>query len=420
MKAVNFTYARIGILCLITFLSISVVFGQAPKFSFQNPTLISGTDKQVNAVYRFPSVITGVDALVTIQGITGNISLRNIDRTADGYGEAFQPEYKIGGLSNAYIDFLITFVQAGTNTSLNQPLVDVTGLDIDGDTQSGLMLMEFNRVDMGNGVCDFNFNNTQLVISQTGTAFTGANITGVLFGALVDTSAKEVMFTVSSSNVTSFTYRVGANNLTTNAGTRYASLYFKKFTYDYDILPVSPVKSFNGSNTTDKVKLNWSLSSGNSLTSVELEKSNSAGKFQPIAEYMVNVDGNMENNFSYSDNQAQGDVFLYRLKMTNAFGKIEYSNVLSFKMKGPIKNDMKVFPTIVSSSITVNITAEAQENSVMRVTDMWGRTVKEQKITLQEGNNSLIAAGFEQFQKGNYVVSIHTSGGITSKQIIIQ
>ncbi|MBS1655842.1 MAG: hypothetical protein JSU05_13405, partial [Bacteroidetes bacterium] len=123
MKAVNFTHARIGILCLISFFSVSVIFGQAPKFSFQNPTLVSGTDKQVNAVYRFPSVITGVDALVTIQGITGNISLRNIDRTADGYGEAFQPEYKIGGLSNAYIDFLITFVQAGTNTSLDQPLV---------------------------------------------------------------------------------------------------------------------------------------------------------------------------------------------------------------------------------------------------------------------------------------------------------
>lgn len=420
MKAVNFTHARIGILCLISFFSVSVIFGQAPKFSFQNPTLVSGTDKQVNAVYRFPSVITGVDALVTIQGITGNISLRNIDRTADGYGEAFQPEYKIGGLSNAYIDFLITFVNSGTNTSLSQPLVDVTGLDIDGDNQSGLLLMEFNRVDMGNGVCDFNFNNTQLVISQAGTAFTGANITGLLFGALVDTSAKEVMFTVSSSNVTSFTYRVGANNLTTNASTRYASLYFKKFTYDYDILPVSPLKSFNGSNTTNNIKLNWTLNSDNSVSSVELEKSNSSGKFQPIAEYMVNVDGNTENNFSYSDNQVQGDVFLYRLKMTNAFGKTEYSNVLSFKMKSTPKNEMKVYPTIVNSSITVNINSDIQDNSVMRITDMTGRTVKEQKVSLQKGNNSLTATGFEQLQKGNYVVSMHTSSGITSKQIIIQ
>ena len=41
---------------------------QVTSLSFSNPTLISGTDLQVGAVYRFSNVATAIDALVEITG----------------------------------------------------------------------------------------------------------------------------------------------------------------------------------------------------------------------------------------------------------------------------------------------------------------------------------------------------------------
>src|SRR5258705_4268567 len=258
---------------------------QAPIYRFKNPTLISGTGGQVNAVYRFPNVSTSgpnMDALVKIQNKVGNITLVNIDRTLDGYSEAFQPEYTLGGVTNAYFDFQITFVLTGTNTAASQPLVDVSALDIDGLDTFGYTIKEFNRVDMGGGVCSFNLLGSQLTVSYPGTAFDGNNFTGILFGALVDTLAKEVMFSVSNANVTSFIYRAGANSLLPAASSRYASLYFKKFNYpDNVILSARNLVSFSGVSVENKRNLKWALADGNDAASVQLEKSFNGTSFIP-------------------------------------------------------------------------------------------------------------------------------------------
>ena len=80
-------YASLWLLLLLTTLSGSLL-AQAPIYRFQNPTLYAGSDRQVGAHYRFSNVTTGVDALVSIDSMSAGISLQNIDRTLDGYGEA--------------------------------------------------------------------------------------------------------------------------------------------------------------------------------------------------------------------------------------------------------------------------------------------------------------------------------------------
>jgi hypothetical protein len=425
MKA-NFTLAAVknyALLFVILFITATVQ-SQAPIYKFKSPTLISGTGGQLNAVYRFSNVKTGgtnVDALVKIQGISAGISLQNIDRTIDGYDEAFQPEYKISGLTNAYIEFLITFVDAGTNTPTSQPAVDVSALDIDGSTTAGLPLKEFNWVDMGGGVCTFNSLGSQLTLSQVGTSFHGDNFTGILFGALVDTSAKEVMFSVTHVNVTSFTYRVGSNNLANGNSTRYASLYFKKFNYPQgSVLSVSNLSSFSGSSADDKAKLKWTLTEGNNAGNVVLEKSLTGSSFQPVAEFWVNINGSAQRDFSYSDNKGAETSVYYRLKITSTEGKVQYSNILHFRSQQSAVNPLAVYPSLVQSATTVNYTSVVKQNAVIFVTDMSGRTVKQQNVLLQEGTNSIQVDGFDHFRKGNYIVSVSTAQQKFAKQIVVQ
>lgn len=391
---------------------------QAPLYKFTSYTLDSGTANTTGAVYRFANVFAGVDAFIKVTGMSSGISLRDIDRTADGYLEAFQPEYRISGNTNGYIDFKITYVIAGTNTIVSQPAVAASGLDIDGSSSGASLLKEFNRIDMGGGVYEYNSYNSQIIISQTGTAFTATNATGILFGALVDTAAKEVMYTVASNNVSSMTYRVGANNQTSNSSTRYASLYFQKFTYQHFPVAISSLLSFDGSENNNKISLQWDMIT-DKANKVILERSYSSTDFSKVAEYDINIDGSRKT-FRYTDNSVTGSVVFYRLKSIGVTGHIEYSNILSFRLSAETKKDLHVYPSVIQTYTTVSIDVAEKTNAVLLVTDFAGRTVKQQQITLNAGSNNITVNGFERFLKGNYVVSVRTNSGLFTKQVVIQ
>lgn len=391
----------------------------APLYSFTSYSLDSGTALTTGAVYRFSNVYTGVDAFIKVIAISGGMTLRDIDRTADGYAVAFQPEYRVSANTNGYIDFKITFVNAGTNTVVTRPLVSATGLDIDGTTSSGNTLKEFNRIDMGSGTAEYNSYSSELIISQTGTEFTGANNTGNLYGALVDTSAKEVMYTVTAANVSTITYRVGANNQTTGNSTRYASLYFKKFNYQHFPLAISSLYSFSGYSEKNKVTLNWDIATGG-IQKLELERSYNSADFSAIAEYQVAALEGSAEHFSYTDNRISGNLIFYRLKSISESGKVAYSDILSFKVATANTGKLTVFPTMVQSTANVSISAPEQTVGYLQVTDFNGRVVKQQQLMLKKGNNSIVVSGFESLSKGNYIVSVRTTSDLLSKQVVVQ
>jgi hypothetical protein len=110
----NFTYKKIyNYLPLLAFFVFSSnIYSQTPKFT--TPTLISGTDKQVNAKYRYNNVITKltalIDAIVTIVSIK-DASIVDFDNpTNGGLIDRFQPV--INTLkSNGYVEFEFSFIR---------------------------------------------------------------------------------------------------------------------------------------------------------------------------------------------------------------------------------------------------------------------------------------------------------------------
>jgi hypothetical protein len=74
----------------------------------------------------------------------------------------------------------------------------------------------------------------------------GKNSAGVDYSG-VDTSAKDVMFTVVNANISTLVVRTGAGNKSGSSQQRLRSLYFQKFTYPNSILSQSllPVNNRN-------------------------------------------------------------------------------------------------------------------------------------------------------------------------------
>jgi hypothetical protein len=252
-----------------------------------------------------------------------------------------------------------------------------------------------------------------------GSAFTANNNTGVLYGALVDTSAKEVMYTVTATSVSSLNYRVGANNLTGNNSTRYASLYFKNFVYEHFPLAISNLFSFAGYTDKGRVNLYWDMAM-NRTCKVMLERSNTSADFRMIEEYQLTATSGGLQRFSYTDDHISGNVVFYRLRSINEAGKTEYSNILIFRPDNGDKPKLTIFPTVVQSSDTVSIDAFEKTNGLLQVTDLSGRWVKQQQLALNKGRNSITVYGFENLMKGSYIVSVRTHTGLLSKQVIVQ
>lgn len=405
--------------CAATFLQVDLN-AQPPIYSFKNPVLVSGTNGQLNAEYRFPNVYTGVDARVRIVKKSGGISLVSIDRTLDGYAEAFQPEYQINSNSNGYFEFMITFVKAGTTLPREQNTVDVSGLDIDGTTLSGKSLREFNRIDMGGGICHFNLDYNEIAVTEIGSAFEATNVTGNLYGTLVDTAASAVMYSVRSYYVDTFYYRVGSYNGLTYSMPRYASLYFKRFTYpNMGVLSATNLESFKGVEEGNHIKLTWHLTEANTATDVILEKQTGDNTFSEVIRYWVNVDGNRERSFSYLDSRTDGKSVRYRLKIVDASGKTGYSNILYFRDSESVTaGKLNVYPTIVNDAVTINCNMPVKETAFVHVMDMSGRMMRRESVSLEKGNNSFRVQGFDRLQRGNYMVVL-TTGSMKLSQIVI-
>jgi hypothetical protein len=77
--------------------------------------LVSGRENQPGAVYRFASVKTGIDALVSIDKLSKSASLNGLDFSQLGFAAALQPELSIAPHSWGEVQFSIKYVLAGTN-----------------------------------------------------------------------------------------------------------------------------------------------------------------------------------------------------------------------------------------------------------------------------------------------------------------
>ncbi len=396
---------------ILLFISTAVI--AQPKYNFRNPVLESGTALSKGATYRFPSVRNNVDALVKIDTLVGGITLTNIDRTADGFQEAFQPEYNIPAAKNGYIDFTVTFVKKGDTKPQNQGWVELSGLDIDGYTYQGKKLVEYNRIDMGGGTVDFDMMGGEIMVSTQGTAHTATNITGTLFGQSVDTLATKIMFTVKNNSMTTFKYRVGSNNQMTQGMPRYASMYFLPFTYNNSFLATSCLKEFKAVKRNNSVELNWDLTAENDIKSVVIEKSTTSNSYQSIGETNNTQIHFTDNNFTNTS--------YYRLKLVSFTGVTKYSNVIVIRGgTAATDNSFKVYPSVISSTATVSVNAVRGQQATLQLVDLNGRTISQQNLNLQQGSNNLSITKPNNITSGTYLAVIKVDDSIQSQKIMIQ
>jgi len=200
---------------------------------FNNPTLVEGSALALNAVYRFPNVTSGLDALVKITSLNNGAILTEIDGTG-GEVSALQPSLDPSPNTDSSVDFEITFVAAGTTAQTAISSFSAAGLDIDGDGDAAgggaagslreyIELTKFSSYRL----------ETPTTLTASYTPPTGRfESTTTQFQPGISVAVKQAIAVGDFENVSQFRYRVGAIDTDASTPDRLNSLFFGCIEFD--------------------------------------------------------------------------------------------------------------------------------------------------------------------------------------------
>lgn len=347
---------------------------------FKNVSVESGNPGADNTVYRFPLVTNGVDALVKINGRSNaQVRLVSIDLTNAGFDKAFQPQVTYGqnnqapsGNSDWWMEFQVTFVMTGTNTTVTVPSFSLTALDIDGNGDKireyvgmyGLSTYSLEaNTQLGYGSIVENVSN---VPTAVGTLFLGP----VTNYNNIDTGATRVMATTNYLTKNSFRIRTGARSTgVSGAADRMYCLWFKSFVYQTPSelgLPVS-LKGFNAKLEAKKPVLNWVSSLEDNLSHYIVERSTNGQDYKDVVYVFATGTAKGEAKYNYTDPAVpvSKGILYYRLKMVDADGKFKYSETRIIRLGDANLNlAIQVYPNPAVNEIRITIPESWQDKAV--------------------------------------------------------
>lgn len=415
----NFTL--IAGLCLL--LTVFIKKGNAQttfQYNFNAaPTLISGTANQVNAKYRFANVSNGVDAIVTIVSATNGATVDIFDDNSITKPEGFSPKIGVPRNKTGLVEFQVCFVAAGTMNNNVQDSLYATAIDIDGNNT----VKEIDVIDMGGGISLFQVGTPEITVTQSGTTFTGKNVAGNEYDG-IDTTARQVMFTVKNNNVGCFTYKCGAQNTGNSTISRQKSIYFKSFVYPpANPLPVKYI-SFDAVAAGKTVNLAWITSEEMNNGHFEVERSFDRSNFKSIAIVLDGIAGADNNKtYRYKDNATEikeKAVIYYRLKQVDLDGKISYSVILAVRFANESGHLLQVSPNPFVKELTVRFNANTDGASEIRIINMFGQTVHSKKTTVTKGLNNIQVSDMDKLAPGIYAAQLVMDGVVVESQKIVK
>ena len=352
---------------------------QAQGLVFKNATLVSGTEGQDGAVYKFPDVTNNVDGFIKINARSSSkVKLSTIDLENTGWDKAFQPQvsYEKRNANSSerdwWMEFEISFVSSTTNAPVSIDNMDVTAIDIDGDGN-----------DVNEWVSMYNLNSytteqhsSLQVLDLLDNFLNLLTVTGKKFsGPLteynkIDTSATRVMTTARYTNKNKFKVRTGGHSSDDDIDTeRMYSFWFKSFAYQAPVQSPLPVvlSSFTAKKSSSQVLLNWITDIEKDVSHFVVEKSLNGKDYTDAGIIFTESNSAVRKEYAFKDelkNITSGLVY-YRLKIVDLDGKYERSAVRIIRVaEDNTAGSITVYPNPVVSDIRITLSNTWQDRGV--------------------------------------------------------
>lgn len=240
-------------------------------------------------------------------------------------------------------------------------------------------------------------------------------IPGAIPGALAGHELAVAKF-----NGTSWVSTKGTTGLTVSPGTASsgtvrseAQSSFGTYTISFQSESVLPtvLVSFTGVKSGNATAgLKWKITENSTPSVFEVLRSADGINFKSIGS-VVGSDNNRDYHFT-DEKMLNGNNY-YRLKMSDKDGSVTYSTIimLSNGVDGIVIQSM--MPTMVRDRTRLNITSSSKVNLQLVVTDVNGRVIQNQSVSLQPGNQD-IWINATRLAQGMYQVTGYAPGEKTA------
>ncbi|RYY46761.1 MAG: T9SS type A sorting domain-containing protein, partial [Chitinophagaceae bacterium] len=174
-------------------------------------------------------------------------------------------------------------------------------------------------------------------------------------------------------------------------------------------LPIT-IEYFRGTKQNGKNVLDWKVSCYNSPTvNLTIERSADGRNFTAIRS-TTETAARCLQPFNYDDVAPLSGINYYRLKSVDADGKIAYSNLVALLNKEKGFEIVALSPNPVKDLAILNVTSAQSTIMEIVVTDLNGKQLSKQRVSLIAGNNQL-PLSLGKLPAGTYQVTGLTADG---------
>ncbi|MEO6612553.1 MAG: T9SS type A sorting domain-containing protein [Chitinophagaceae bacterium] len=163
--------------------------------------------------------------------------------------------------------------------------------------------------------------------------------------------------------------------------------------------------SFTGSQEKELVTLNWKTEANEEATRFEVERSSNGIDFTRVA--IVTASGKEgHEEYSFTSTAPIAGKGIYRLRIFNKSGKVEYSSSLIFENKEEMKGSFTILNNPVSDRLTMRFESATSQSMDIIVADMSGHVLIQQKMNSSKGINILSIPVPAAMKSGTYIVGL--------------
>jgi hypothetical protein len=399
---------------------------------FKDAALVSGTDGQDGAVYKFPNVANNVDGYVKINGRSSSaVKLSSIDLTNTGWDKAFQPQIAYKNRSASYserdwwMEFEISFISVVDNSPVSISSMDVTAIDIDGDgdhVNEWVSMYNFESYTTERHTSlqvDDLLENILSILTLTGKKFSGP----LTQYSNIDTSATKVMTTAKYTNKNKFRLRTGGHSNDNEISTdRMYSFWFKSFAYQAPVQSSLPVvlNSFTAKKASNQVLLNWSTDIEKNVSHFVIERSLNGKDFTDAGIIFTDGNSDVRKEYTFKDDMKSitSGLIYYRLKIVDLDGAYKQSAIRIIRVaEDNTARSITVYPNPVVSDVRITLSSTWKDHALnIQVLNTNGQSVL-QIASARPGQTETINVG--NLTPGMYIVKV-SNGVETAMQRFVK
>ena len=171
-------------------------------------------------------------------------------------------------------------------------------------------------------------------------------------------------------------------------------------------LPVSLV-NFNAQRNGKVNDLSWKTSMEQNTSRFIIERSTDGGHdYTDIGQVAAAGNSNTERSYHFTDMSPVKGINYYRLRMVDINSIFKYSDIKNVRNEGTA--DFSFAPNPVQQQMKIKLDADKADKGFVTITDMSGKQVYSNNITVAEGTNNLVIET-GKFSSGLYIITIQLS-----------